>query len=509
MSRIIAFFTHPAVIILGVVGLGIATGATFLWQNGTPNTELYTVRERTLVREARFSGSVEAASSSSLGFDTNGRVKTVTATEGAAVTRGALLAELENSEERAELAEARATQRQEELELETMTRGSRRETVSAQQAAVRSARSSVRETRDDFFTTIEDSYRVAANAVYNNADRFFENARTLPIFKVNISGTTKQKVEDQRQQLQYMLRRWNKERARYTLDGDIAAYASTTKRRLRQVQRFISEVTSQVLQDEETTDDEKTDIEGAWSDVNDQVKALNEAQEAFAQARETLSREREQLTIDRTGERTTTVAKQRAVIDAKQAAVKRARAALEKTIIRAPFSGVVTDVAIESGEAVQTNEPVITIQSPDRFEIEGDVSELDIARIDSGDTARLRFDALPETAATGTVTHIDPAETLIDGVPAYEVTIIPDQQLPELKAGMSVDITITTDRIENVLAIPAESLVSRSRGRGTVRLVTEDGQQTDRQVTLGESGQSGFLEVTDGLSVGDRIVKQP
>jgi len=87
---------------------------------------------------------------------------------------------------------------------------------------------------------------------------------------------------------------------------------------------------------------------------------------------------------------------------------------LNDAILKAPFPGVVAKIDIKIGEVVTAGgESVISLISANKFEIEVDVPEADIGKVDIGDPARIVLDAFPEESWPGQVAEIEPAETII------------------------------------------------------------------------------------------------
>ncbi len=109
------------------------------------------------------------------------------------------------------------------------------------------------------------------------------------------------------------------------------------------------------------------------------------------------------------------VSAQQARVDAAAAGLRVAQANLENTYIRAPFSGTVLRKEAEVGEVVApsvggglTRGAVVTMADLATLEVEVDVNEAYIARIASGQQARITLDAYPDTAFRGAVRQVVP-----------------------------------------------------------------------------------------------------
>ncbi|GAB4339338.1 MAG: efflux RND transporter periplasmic adaptor subunit [Calditrichia bacterium] len=157
-----------------------------------------------------------------------------------------------------------------------------------------------------------------------------------------------------------------------------------------------------------------------------------------------------------------------------EAALKEARDALDKTILKAPMSGVVIRKNKEVGEIAlgsQFQEDVIlTIADMSRMEARVQVNENDIINVAIGDTADVEIDAFPDTTFRAIVTEIShSARTVgqgtVEEVTYYEVKVELQDQVPTFRPGMSATAEIATETHKNVLNIPIQALTARDRER--------------------------------------------
>ena len=158
--------------------------------------------------------------------------------------------------------------------------------------------------------------------------------------------------------------------------------------------------------------------------------------------------------------------------DQSDAALKQANESLRKTTIYSPMDGTISGLKVELGERVlgtsqfQGTE-VMTVADLSRMEARVDVGENDIVLISIGDTARIQVDALPDRKLTAVVYEIgNSAKTKGLGtqeeVTNYEVRLrIVDKDIV-LRPGMSMTATIETETKTNVLAVPIQSVTTRS-----------------------------------------------
>ena len=127
------------------------------------------------------------------------------------------------------------------------------------------------------------------------------------------------------------------------------------------------------------------------------------------------------------------------------AEVDRLAAQLSNFVIRAPFDGVVTNQEAKKGEIVSANVPLITIISPTAFQIEANVPEADIAKIKIDNQAQLTLDAYGESVTyAASVLQIDPAQTTVEGVATYKVTLRFADQDERVRSWMTANLIILT-----------------------------------------------------------------
>ncbi len=124
-----------------------------------------------------------------------------------------------------------------------------------------------------------------------------------------------------------------------------------------------------------------------------------------------------------------------------QAAVEQAQIALERTRIRAPFAGAVGDVRVEVGAYVTPGTPLARVGDIAAWQVQTtNLSQLDVVHIHVGDPVTLTFDALPDLEMRGRVAAIDPVGKNSSGDILYTVYIDVDGQDDRLYWGMTVAV---------------------------------------------------------------------
>lgn len=192
-------------------------------------------------------------------------------------------------------------------------------------------------------------------------------------------------------------------------------------------------------------------------------------------------------------------------VDAAQAALDLVLKSLADTVIRAPIAGLVSARHVQPGEKVASDNKLLEIVNLQRMELEAAVPAADIAHVATGQPVELHVDGLAERF-TGTVARINPAtQAGTRSVPVYIQVANPRNQL---RAGMFAEVRLTLARRTGVLALPPSAL--RRDGESSYVFVIADGRIARRPVTLGMTGTSGDehrVEVSNGLNVGEQVVR--
>ncbi|MCS6842789.1 MAG: efflux RND transporter periplasmic adaptor subunit [Caldilineales bacterium] len=179
-----------------------------------------------------------------------------------------------------------------------------------------------------------------------------------------------------------------------------------------------------------------------------QVRA---AEQAVAVAEAALAVAQAELALVEAGPRPEAVAVAEAQVAEAEAARGVLEAQLAQTVLYSPLDGVVTQVAVRSGEMAAPASPLLKVSRLDRVTVTAYVPEAEIGRVRVGQPARVRVDAHPGRAFLGAVTYISPraqftprsvqtAEERAKTVFAVRITLSnPDQAL---KPGMPADVEI-------------------------------------------------------------------
>ncbi len=182
---------------------------------------------------------------------------------------------------------------------------------------------------------------------------------------------------------------------------------------------------------------------------------------------------------------------------------------LGKTVIAAPFAGIVAEVNVEVGEWVTpsppllTSPPVIDLIDPTSIFVSAPMDEVDSGAIRPGQPAKLTIDSRPGETFMGSVLRVAPYvldEEAQNRTLEIEVAL-EDRSLAEtLLPGTSADAEVILEARDDVLRVPTSALMREEKV-----LVLEGGELVEREIEVGLRNWQ-FVEVRSGLDEGERVV---
>jgi HlyD family secretion protein len=186
-------------------------------------------------------------------------------------------------------------------------------------------------------------------------------------------------------------------------------------------------------------------------------------------------------------------------------AVEAAEANLARTVIRAPFDGVVLETFARPGEQLPAGANLVLVTDPALGEVRTTVIEEDLSTVKIGQPAEIYFDARPDVVVNGKVARVVPQRIPGEARPLYYVYLSLNDPLPEgVYPGMTADASLFIDSVAGVLRLPRGLVAARSDGTATVE-VWADGRVVSREIVVGLRGDV-YIAVLDGLVEGDEVV---
>lgn len=140
--------------------------------------------------------------------------------------------------------------------------------------------------------------------------------------------------------------------------------------------------------------------------------------------------------------------------------VKKAQLDLEKTKIRAPFSGIITNIQISPQENLGAGADLFTLVNISRIQVNATILESEIGKMKLGREVDLKFSAFPDRVLKGRVTAISPIVNPEDKTCRVVITMNNPDEL--IRPGMHAEVEIAAEIYQNRLMVPQDAVVIRN-----------------------------------------------
>lgn len=324
-------------------------------------------------------GEVRSLSQAELKAQKSGEVIRVNVTAGRAVAAGTVLVEIENAQERAAVVSAEGGLTSAEAALARVRAGARSEDRASVGAAAESAETALRESKTSARSAYESALATAEDAVFVSADRFFRNPQTAdPSFSVNsVLYDERQPIERERVELEALLRTWRETSSQPIADNELDVALRDVQSRLERIKSFVTTVSSYIAKQEVKGDTtlatiaaDNGVIQGARASLDGAIASVSNARNGLAAAESTAIAASGSESKTATGERPEDIRAAEGTVISARGGLLSARAAFEKTLVRAPISGTVTTLGPVRGDFVNMFDDVATIAGSGGLQVE-------------------------------------------------------------------------------------------------------------------------------------------
>jgi membrane fusion protein (multidrug efflux system) len=184
-----------------------------------------------------------------------------------------------------------------------------------------------------------------------------------------------------------------------------------------------------------------------------------------------------------------------------QAALDLLKLRLDRTVVRAPFAGVVGARLVSLGDFVNNQTRLVSLQTVDPQRVTMSVPERYAEQLRTGLRVTFQVAALRGRTFTGTVDFVDPVVRL-PGRTILLKAVVPNPRR-ELQAGMFAEGRLVAAARPNAVVIPEEAILPVQGN--TLVYVVQDGKAVRRSVETGVR-TPGFVEITGGITAGELVV---
>ena len=174
---------------------------------------------------------------------------------------------------------------------------------------------------------------------------------------------------------------------------------------------------------------------------------------------------------------------------------------LDKTVIKAPFDGIITERHFEAGDVVPMHSHILTMIDPESLQVTIYLSEHWIPQVQAGDPVEIQIDALAQSTHPGQIKRIHPTIDASTRKGTVEIAFMPPPF--GAQAGQLARVLLTT-RPASKLVIPASAVHHDSKGAYVYVVNTES--KADRTYVRKGAQYGESTEIISGLNADDAVV---
>jgi HlyD family secretion protein len=502
---------HIKLVIVVIVVVAAILVAWFILSSTEPALGSYTVTRGNVTMSLDEPGTIAAENKADIAFQEPGQIAHVYVTEGNVVTAGAMLADLDSASFEAGVAQAKAALAAAQAKLDALQTGATPQEIAVSQAALTSAQQSLSNSYAGIANILNDAYAKANDAVRTQLAAFFSTSENNnPQLTFSVSDTqVVNNIDSARLAASVEMNTWQGELAGTSgtpgtnaLDADLQDATGHLSVIQNLMDLTLTALTDEAGLAESSVASYRASATAGLNEVNAAVTEVSDAEQAISSEKAAVAQAQAGLDLTSASSTLQDIQEQQAVVAQAQAAVSTAQVALDNTSLTAPFPGTVQDLTAQVGQVVSPGVPVLSLVNNSGLKIQAYVSEIDVAKIKVGDTASITLDAFGTgTTFPAIVTTIDSAETQVNGVPSYLVTLHFAGSVSQVKDGMTGNVHMVLAEDDNVIFVPSRLILND--GNQNFVLIKTPGGILDRQVQLGLMGDNGMTEIASGLREGD------
>jgi len=520
LNQFLAFVKKRWILVsIGVVVLVIVIIS--LSGGGKSSTDFIKIERGSVVAEVSVTGSVKPAHSLDIAFEKPGRIASIRANVGNKVNKGQYLITQENGDVFAQVEQAQAQLKAQESKLAQLERGARPEDIEIQRVALQGVKNDLDNYYLNAINIINDAYSKSNDAINKQLDGLFyganSDAPTLSFTPDDNDYQLKASLEAQRLAVTKEVDRWVNEIGTLTPNSSPDVILETlvsSQEHVSVIRNFLNAMLNMLVNTGSlplsTLTAYKTNINVGLTNVNLSASTLSSQQQAIAAQRTLVQKTQNQLDLMIAGSDPQDIAYQKSQVDTARANLIYYQSQLAKTIIAAPFDGIVTKIVPEIGDIVSANVPVLSLIGTGNFQIEANIAESDIAKVKIGNQARVTLDAYgSDVIFNADIVALDLSATILEGVATYKTTLQFVQEDPRILPGLTANVDILSNQKDDALFAPTRNIIGKD-GKKYLRVITDvkNMKTEDVEVKVGLVGSDGRTEIISGVDEGTLIVSE-
>lgn len=275
-----------------------------------------------------------------------------------------------------------------------------------------------------------------------------------------------------------------------------------------------NDVTAQMQQTAASVNVARANLEQGEAELRDALRALERSRDLLA--KKFVSPAAHDTVVARHEKAQAALSGYKASIAVAQANLRASQVAVEQTLIRAPFDGVVLtknanvgDVITPFSSALGSQAAVVTMADMSTLEVEADVSEANLAKVKVGQPCEIQLDALPGQRFRGVVQRTVPTVDRAKATVLVKIRFVDvdARVLPEMSAKVAF-LEKEMPEAERTARMVVQPAAVVERDGGSVVFVVKDGKAVRVAVKSGmKIGE--LVEVVGKVAVGDKVVVRP
>lgn len=519
-------------IIIGIILIIVLAAGYFIFKPKKPVYEWVLAEKGQVVEEVSINGTVEATDEIDLRFKTSGTIDKVLVNVSDKVKKGTALARLNTGEVYSQYLQSQANYNQSKAKLDQLMAGVTSEEIKVSEHVVDNAKTSLDDAGDKANNDLNQDYSSALSYLVSSSSKcnkaitdmkdiektYFSDSSAISkeftgkreLAEDSFSGTVSG-IKGAQELVETALDDPTHENIDLALSNlwtalqktiNLLDYAKTAT----SDPTFIGKVSSA---DKTIITTDASESTAAFINVgNSQTEIANQKitnQININSAESTLKKAELDLEKLKAPPREVDIAVYQADVERYKANLEEYSQKLQDASIIAPFDGTVARIDGKIGEVITAGaKTIITLLSPNGFQIKADIPETDIGDVTMDDPVTITIDAFSEESFNGQILEIDPAETMIDGVVYYRIKVLFVNPSIRLRSGMSGDVTIQTAKKDDVLRIPQRAVITKN-GDKIVRVLNGE-EITEVKVITGLRGSEGDVEIISGIKEGDKVI---
>lgn len=196
-------------------------------------------------------------------------------------------------------------------------------------------------------------------------------------------------------------------------------------------------------------------------------------------------------------------------IDQAATQLDQAQLSYDRTILIAPFDGVIANLNLAVGQRISAGMPLVELVDITPLSIVGEIDEIDIDAVAEGLSAQVEMDALPNRVLEAEVIDLASAGKEQNGRVSYAIRLQLNSADASIRPGMTAEANIIVQEIADVIAVPNRFIqLNRETGTFFVTVLMPDETLEIQDVIVGTRGDD-YTEISSGIQLGQTLAFTP